>query len=270
MPVETPKTRSPAPDPAAARASYYADARTWAQDREQDAMRSRRLAWIVALAATGVAVLEGVALAGLAPLKTVVPYTVLVDRTTGYAQMLKGDRAPTVTPQAALTQSLLAQYVVARETFDIDTLPEQYRKVALWSGGRARAAYLAAMPAGNPASPLSRYPRTTVVDTRIESISAIAPQTALVRFVTERSDPTLGGLQREYWVAILKYRFSGEPMSLEDRLVNPLGFQVLDYRRDPEAAPQVLAPPASADPAIPPHGGVPAPGGGRPSGESTG
>ena len=36
---------------------------------------------------------------------------------------------------------------------------------------------------------------------------------------------------------MIRYRFSGEPMRVEDRFVNPLGFQVTRYRRDPEALP---------------------------------
>jgi hypothetical protein len=38
-------------------------------------------------------------------------------------------------------------------------------------------------------------------------------------------------------VSVIRYRYSGEPMKLEDRFVNPLGFQVLRYRKDPESAP---------------------------------
>ena len=49
------------------------------------------------------------------------------------------------------------------------------------------------------------------------------------------------------WVAVVRYRYSGEPMRVEDRYLNPLGFQVLRYRRDPEAMPQVE--PASSPPA---------------------
>ena len=41
--------------------------------------------------------------------------------------------------------------------------------------------------------------------------------------------------QRGWWAAQIRYRYSGEPMSLEDRLANPLGFQVIEYRRDQEA-----------------------------------
>ncbi len=228
---ETPADNEPG------REAYYAEARSWAEDRDAARARTLRMAWIVAGIAGGIAVLEGLALIALAPLKTVVPYTLLVDRNTGFVEALEGTGTPQIKPQAALTASLLAQYVAARETFDINSLPEQYRKVALWSADDARAGYLAMMPAGNPDSPLARYPRSTVLSTRVESVSPMGPGIALVRFVTERVDQGQGAPQRLYWVASITYRFSGEPMAIEDRLVNPLGFQVLHYRRDAETAP---------------------------------
>ncbi len=224
------------------RQSYYAMSRSWSDDRLDALAASRRVAWIVASLAIAIALLEALALVALAPLKTVVPYTLMVDRTTGYAQMLEGTRSPSISPQSALTQSLLAQYVIARETFDIGSVSDQYQKVALWSAEGARADYLMAMPASNPASPINLYPRSTVVQTRIESVSPIAPMTVMVRFVTERRDAGQGQGRPMYWAAIIRYRYSGEPMSLADRLVNPLGFQVVSYRREQEAAPVADAP----------------------------
>ncbi len=32
----------------------------------------------------------------------------------------------------------------------------------------------------------------------------------------------------------MQFRYSGEPMSADDRFLNPLGFQVVSYRRNPE------------------------------------
>jgi type IV secretion system protein VirB8 len=61
---------------------------------------------------------------------------------------------------------------------------------------------------------------------------------------------------------MIRYRYSGEPMQLEDRFVNPLGFQVLRYRRDAEALPPQLpdTPPPAAAGAKPPGAAAPAPG----------
>ena len=72
----------------------------------------------------------------------------------------------------------------------------------------------------------------------------------MVRFSTRRQDRAgaQGGNgvgQRAYWVAVVTYRFSGAPMAIEDRLLKPLGFQVVQYRRYQEAPPLVEEPGAA-------------------------
>ncbi|MEA3004071.1 MAG: type secretion system protein VirB8 [Sphingomonadales bacterium] len=214
--------------------AYYKEAATWNRDRIEAVRASRRIAWWVAGSATVVAVLLAFTLMLLMPLKTVVPYTLLVDRNTGFVQALKPLDPDKVAPDTALTQSFLVQYVIARESFDIDAADANYRKVALWSAETARSDYLGFMQVSNPASPLVLYPRSTVIETRVKSVSPVGRNAALVRFDTLRRDAG-GQLQPpRSWVALVRYRYSGEPMKLEDRFVNPLGFQVLRYRRDPE------------------------------------
>lgn len=222
---------------AEARKAYYAEAHSWSDDRNAALSRSRRAAWIVAAVAAGIAALEALALVALTPLKTVEPYTILVDRNTGFAQALDGTGVPRISGQSALTRSLLAQYVIARESFAGDSVQERYRKTALWSGDNARREYLALMAPGNPRSPVNMNRRGARLDTRIESVSVTGPDKALVRFYTEQIEQGQPRGARQYWVALLKYRFSGEPLAIEDRLVNPLGFQVTEYQRDQEVPP---------------------------------
>ena len=217
--------------------AYYKDAATWNRDRLEAMHKSQRMAWWVAIGAGTIAVLEAGALILLTPLKTVEPYTLLVDRTTGYVQALKPLEADKIAPDAALTQSFLVQYVIARESFDIDTVNVNYNKVASWSAEQARSGYLASVQVNNPQSPLVLYPRTTVIETRVKSVSPIGRNVALVRFDTIRRDAGGQVQPARSWVSVVRYRFSGEPASLEERFVNPLGFRVLRYRRDPETAP---------------------------------
>jgi len=250
--------------------AYYGQAESWAHD-QQDALRaSRKVAWIVASAAAVIAVCEAVALIALAPLKTVVPYTLLVDRHTGFVEALKPLDANTVAPDKALTQSFLVQYVIARESFDYDALQSNYRKTVLWSADPARADYVSSVQYSNPGSPLARFPRTTAVDTRVKSVSPLGAGAALVRFETQRRDAGAQVQPPRAWVAVIRYRFSGEPMTREDRFVNPLGFQVLRYRRDAEALPDPeatavpapgtqLVPGAQVVPGTTPGGAAPAP-----------
>lgn len=227
--------------------AYYREAGSWATDQVAALQRSRRIAWIVASAAVVVAVSEAIALTTLMPLKTVVPYTLMVDRTTGFVQALKPLDPDQITPDKALVQSMLVQYVIARESFDVATLQADYQKVGLWSAEEARSDYLDHMQASNLDSPLALYPRSSTVETRVKSVSRMDERSALVRFETIRRDE--GGQDHPpmSWVAIVEYRFSGEPMSADDRFLNPLGFQVLGYRRDPETLTPV-EPPISSEP----------------------
>jgi type IV secretion system protein VirB8 len=256
----TSETGAPEPDAAEAqmpadREQHYEAARSWAYDRDTALANSRRAAWIVASLATGVAVLEALALVALAPLKTVVPYTVMVDKTTGFSTVIDGTHPQVLKPQSVLTQSMLAQYVVARETFDITTIADQYRKVGLWSEGEARTEYLALMPLTNPQSPMNIYPRSALVTVTVDSVALIGPDTAQVRFVTDRRDGPTAASTRTAYVAQIRYRFAGEPLAMDDRLVNPLGFEIAHYRRDQEALPApgqaalIIAPAAPAGPA---------------------
>jgi type IV secretion system protein VirB8 len=223
------------------KSDYFERAQSWAVNAQVSAARSRRTAWTVAGVAGGIAMLEAVALAMLLPLKTVQPITLLVDRQTGFVQALDPVQPRRVGADEALTDAFLAQYVSAREGFDRATVSADYRRVALWSAGPARATYLADMPATNPSSPFQRYPGGTVVSVRVKSVSKLNDGTALVRFDTVRQDLTGSVSGGQPWVSVIRYRYVDAPMQLEDRLVNPLGFQVLSYRRDAEA-PAPVAP----------------------------
>lgn len=213
---------------------YYAAAESWSADKAAATQRSARLAWTAAAVMAAIAVMEAAALVVLLPLKSVQPYTLLVDRQTGFVQELKPLERQQIAPDTALVRSFLVQYVIAREGFDIGTLKTDYRKVALWSAGEARSNYLSMMQASNPLSPLATLPRSATVAVEVRSVSSLNADTVLVRFATVRQDPGGQPAPAQAWASVLKYRFSGGAMSAEDRLINPLGFQVTRYRRDAE------------------------------------
>ncbi len=233
---------------------HFTRAASWAEDRNEMRQASHRTAWRIAIATTVIAVCEGLALMALAPIKSVQPYTLLVDRQTGFVEALKPLETQSITADAALTRSFLVQYVIAREGFAIDALQSDYRKVGLWSAGEARSQYVTSMQAGNPDSPLARYPRSTTIDVMVKSVTSLSPSSAQVRFETRR---TVAGGQSSApvpWVALVRFGYSGEPMSVADRMINPLGFKVERYRRSAEAIP------ADYDPGwqrpVPPSSGV--------------
>ncbi len=238
------------PNGVAARAQYYETASTWAQDTHETLRRSRRTAWIIAGIAVGIAAIQAVALVVLVPLKQTMPYTITVDRETGYVQTTRGVNLGTLSETEAVAQSFVVQYVLARETFDAADYREQYRKTLAWSQGAAETEYLRDWDKSNPNGIQSRVSANTRIQVTVKSVTILGPRSAMIRFDTERSEGGGGPGMRQPWVASVVYSFSNKPISEQDRYLNPLGFQISSYRRDAEttqpvpmpAAPLLMAP----------------------------
>ncbi|WP_422345871.1 virB8 family protein [Parasphingorhabdus sp.] len=216
---------------------YYKEAETWSSDRNRSLVNSRKWALVIAAILAFVAIAQAIALIILIPLKTVEPYTLLVDKQTGYVEELRPLQNATIKPDEALTRSFLVQYVLAREGFDIDTLQRDYRKVYLWSTGKVRTGYVSSVQAGNPSSPLARLPRQTRLDVEVRSVSMLSDSTAMVRYNLTRLDQSGQARDLGARVSVLRWTYSGGPMTVEDRLINPLGFQVTRYSSDVETLP---------------------------------
>lgn len=242
---------SPAGSPppgVAARAQYYEAASSWAYDTHATLRRSRRTAWIIASIAVGIAAIQAVALVVLVPLKQTMPYTITVDRETGYVQTTRGVNLGNLSESQAVAQSFVVQYVLARETFDTADYRELYRKTLAWSQGAAEAEYLREWDAANPNGIRNRVTPNTRIQVTVKSVNILSPTSALIRFDTERSEGGGAAGMRQPWVATVKYSFSGKPINEQDRYLNPLGFQISSYRRDAETT-QPVPLPATSPPA---------------------
>ena len=247
------------PNGVAARAHYYEAASTWAQDTHATLRRSQRTAWIVAGIAVGIAAIQAVALVVLVPLKQTMPYTITVDRETGYVQTTRGVNLGTLSETEAVAQSFVVQYVLARETFDAADYREQYRKTLAWSQGAAETEYLRDWDKSNPNGIQSRVSPNTRIQVTVKSVTILGPRSAMIRFDTERSEGGGGAGMRQPWVASVVYSFSGKPINEQDRYLNPLGFQISSYRRDAETT-QPVPMPAAPMPMMPAPAQMPASG----------
>jgi type IV secretion system protein VirB8 len=84
----------------------------------------------------------------------------------------------------------------------------------------------------NPSSPLNVYGDSGNATITIKSTSFLKDNVALVRYTKEVKDTMNNGLT--HWAATIVFQYAGTPMSEHDRAINPLGFQVVEYRNDPD------------------------------------
>lgn len=220
----------------------------FAEETVREAQTSRRHAWVVTAMLIVICAAQAAAIAIMLPLKDVVPYTILVDRQTGYMETVRAVNTGALKDDEAVVSSFLAQYVLQRETFDPADFEARYKRVALWSADQARTDYIDSYR-GGPQSVLAGMRPGSTIAVRVKSIEVLSNTTARVRFDLTRSDPGMVPETRDYQT-LATFRFTGAPMRMEDRLINPLGFQVTAYRRDAEFVTAANEPP----PALPAAG----------------
>jgi type IV secretion system protein VirB8 len=213
--------------------AYFDEARRWDQDRLKSAERSKRVAWTVAILATTVAIAASTAVAALAPLKSVEPYVVRVNQTTGSVDVmtgLTGERG--VTYNEAVSKSFLAQYVRAREGYLPPAAQENFQFVTILSTPDEQQRWADLYRATNPQSPQVVIGAAGSATVLIRNITFINDKVANVRF---SKTVRLGQeVKTTDWIATLTFAYTKAPMLESDRIRNPLGFQVDSYRADPE------------------------------------
>ncbi|AUD00137.1 type VI secretion protein (plasmid) [Bradyrhizobium sp. SK17] len=228
-------TEITATEPARVDPRYYEDGATWEQDIARRNRNSRALAWIVAAIMTVVAVGALGTLALLVPLKTYEPYMVVVDKTTGFVEVKRPMAEGPLTQDEAVTTFNVVRYIKARETYDPKALKDNFDLAQLLATGDAARELMEIYLPANPSNPIKVYGTNTVVAVTIKSVTFPNNRTALARFSTEEKSST--NIITRNWVSLVRFRYTSAPMRNEWRFDNPLGFQVLEYRRDQETAP---------------------------------
>jgi len=213
---------------------YFTEAKRWDQDRLASAVRSKRLAWTVAATAGGLAIAAVLAVAGLTPLKTVEPFVIRVDQATGAVDLARGlsDETGPVRYEEAVSKYFLAQYVRAREGYLDTAAEENFRLVSILSGPTEQRRWADRFRGTNPDSPQNLYGRAAEASVSIRAVGFINPEVANVRY--RRTVRRAQQVEESDWIATIAFSYTRAPMTEADRLRNPLGFQALSYRSDPE------------------------------------
>ncbi|OOG75089.1 Type IV secretion system protein virB8 [Ensifer sp. M14] len=213
--------------------AYFDKARRFDQDRLISLERSARIAWSIAIAAGGIAGIAIFSVAALTPLKTVEPFVVRVDNSTGIVDVVSALTSKAGSYDEAVTKYFAARYVRAREGYVWSEAKESFDTVSLLSAQSEQMRFATFYRGSNPNSPQNVYGRGSTAKITIKSISMINANVVSVRYlmtVTRGDD-----VRTTHWVASITYSYINAAVSSTNRLVNPLGFVVSEYRADPEA-----------------------------------
>lgn len=218
--------------------AYLLEAQSWELDRARRAERSIRIAWIVAAVAAVIAVLAVVAVGGLTPLKQPVPVLIRVDSSSGIVDIVPTYEG-TADIEPLVTRNLLQNYVLARERYFYGTAEADYELVASQNSPRLNQEWANLWVVDNPASPLNVYKDGTAIRTQVRSITFLKldsgkDRLAQVRFTRFMRPGGTGEEQSSHWVSTIEFAYVRPSKDNKTRSLNPLGFRVVEYRREPE------------------------------------
>ncbi len=235
------------------------------------AKRSEKRAWTIAWIAIFIVLIMLGGFIYILPLKKEVPYLIMADAFTGQATVatLRGDFSTpnSITQSEALNRSNVAQYIIGRESFDSAMMGlRDWPLINIMSSSNVRAGYAAEHAADRVDSPYKIYGKDRALRVKILSIQIPPPRgqgenarkTATVRFQRVIYNKKNGATEPlDSRIARLEFAYKANlAMDEKDRYLNPLGFQVTEYKVDIDYAesPPVEVPVAPQRPAV---GGYP-------------
>jgi type IV secretion system protein VirB8 len=219
---------------------YFREAQSWDADRELRSRRSAVLAWWVAGAGWFCAVASAAAIATLTPLKQIEPFVVRVDNSTGIVDVVPvyAGGAP---QDESITRYFLSHYLTVCERFNFATAESDYEECGAFHSAKRNQAWYAQWMATNPASPLNAHKDGSSVRTQVKSVSFFTRASGLkdlaqVRYV-KALRPAGGAAETfSHWVATVQYAYADPALDPKTRRWNPLGFKIIDFKTEPEAA----------------------------------
>lgn len=224
---------------------YLEESRGLERDYIAEILRSRLVAWRLAIGSGVLAFVAVLALLGLTPLKTNTPFVLRVDNANGHVDVLTTLRDHESSYGEVVDTYFLNQYVLNREGYDYNTIQNAYNTTALLSEPEVQREYYAIFEGSQGRDKVLKDQSKIIVQVR-----SIAPTPesgsseggiGVVRFSTQLKHHNGSVEPLHHWIATIGYTYKDAVMSSEDRRINPLGFQVTSYRIDPET----LTPPPS-------------------------
>lgn len=179
-------------------------------------------------------IVQGAAIAMLTPLKTVEPYLLYVDKSTGVAEVRQPLADARTTYGEETDKFFVSEYITARESYDWGLAQRNYDTVKAFSELNRSTFNEYDTFIKSPKSPLAILADKARVVVEINSITLDEKtSTATVRFsktiIGQDGKPSIT-IPQTYWVATMSYHYPNPKLKPSERRLNPLGMVVISYQ----------------------------------------
>jgi type IV secretion system protein VirB8 len=208
-----------------------AESRNWYSDRYQTAVVQRNILLIITILAI-VCILIGVFVVGEISLsKSVDPFVIEVEEKSGITNIVTPMESKTLTADESIKRYFIIKYLRARETYDAVDYEFNYSTLVRLFSTYPIYNKFKSFTNDDPRSPIKVYGTLGKTSLKIRSIQFFEEGKAQVRFTIIENGLSNASHNK---IATLKFQYQKMELSPADLEINPLGFQIIEYRVDDE------------------------------------
>ena len=210
--------------------------KSWYSNRYQITVVQRNILFLFAVIAMIAVTVSVFFVKQVTSSKSLEPYVIEINEKTGIPTVVDQVTTERITADRAIVRYFLYEFVKATEGYDPYTYPTDYQKVALFSTPSVFAQIRRVITDRYENSPAAILGNKGRLDVQIKSIQFFDPPTKVqVRVKVNLQGRYTPKIKPERDLLIdITYRFANLELSLEQRYINPLGFQVTFYRATEE------------------------------------
>ncbi|MBN8544176.1 MAG: type IV secretion system protein [Alphaproteobacteria bacterium] len=217
-------------------------AKHWYQDKYQQVLVQRNVLALLTLVALAVSLISVIAVKRMAPLKTVEPYLLQIDDRSGIVQSVNPAQRNVYAASEVVDRYFVSRYISSRESYNFSILRYNYDSVRVMSVPNIFFDYRRAVDPANPNSLAAVFKGVGQRDVKFASMSYIhnpplpneevekTPAKIMqARIIVVDKIPGSSDIETRYVVTIT-FEYAKLNLNQEEMLINPLGFQVLNYQ----------------------------------------
>lgn len=159
--------------------------------------------------------------------RSVEPYLLDIDKKTGQATIVESESVRQFTASEVVKESFVVNYVKTREGYKKETDSENKNLLRVLSA-KDTYSYYTDNVKKQAQSDLLDNEKNALIDVYIKSIIFTSPKTAELK-ITRRIIMDSNVVRKKYFRIRIVFDFFDIDLPLEDRYLNPFGFQVISY-----------------------------------------
>ena len=218
--------------------AYLEQIKLFEQDRVEIAKENAKTAWKVATGSGVLALVLGIAIVVMMPLKTVDYRLLYIDPQTGMTQIIQPlADAREITYGEALDKHWLNRYVITRGSYQWQTVQDAFDYIKLTSRHDVFSAYNTQLRAKNsPVEVFKDYKKIRLEDVAISFLPTrqdqMLAQVSFTKVVLNSDDTPDTSYLPTKWSATVTFDYLKEIKKESERQLNPLGFRVTSYQEN--------------------------------------